>query len=251
MAFVLLIPVSIYAQSQYDIPAWVKGVAGFWADEKITDSEFGEGLSFLIDSGIIKVPKIQELENDIRNLQTQNNNLLDNISVLENENNQLKLQIKSEGTKNSISIVGDISCKTKTEQALELLKDKANTVFRFVTTHIGIIECVEQGSGMKVSEIPPRFIAGKATVDAGTIWYAGTISHDSYHSYQYSNYLKNNPQENYVPSDIYIGGNAEAESLAFQYDALVLLGASQSTLDYVKDIIESKYWEIPYEDRWW
>ena len=64
--------VSIYAQSQYDIPAWFKGVAGFWAEDKISDNEFGEGLSFLIDSGIIKVPKIQELENKIAQLEDEN-----------------------------------------------------------------------------------------------------------------------------------------------------------------------------------
>jgi len=27
---------SISAQSQYDIPSWVKGIAGFWAEDKIT-----------------------------------------------------------------------------------------------------------------------------------------------------------------------------------------------------------------------
>ena len=56
---------SISAQSQYEIPSWVKGVAGFWAEGKISDDEFGEGLSFLIDSEIIKVPLIQELQNQI------------------------------------------------------------------------------------------------------------------------------------------------------------------------------------------
>jgi len=63
---------SIYAQSQYDIPSWVKGVAGFWAEDKISDSEFGKGLSFLIDNGIIKVPLIQELENEIAQLEDEN-----------------------------------------------------------------------------------------------------------------------------------------------------------------------------------
>ncbi|MCH7560608.1 MAG: hypothetical protein IIC67_04430 [Thaumarchaeota archaeon] len=64
--------VSIYAQTQYDIPAWFKGVAGFWAEDKISDNEFGEGVTFLIDSGIIKVPKIQELENKIAQLEDEN-----------------------------------------------------------------------------------------------------------------------------------------------------------------------------------
>jgi len=85
IAFVFLFSsATIYAQSQYDIPAWVKGVAGFWAEDKITDAEFGEGLSFLIDSGIIKVPKIQELENKIALLEEENKQLRTNAeSVLE------------------------------------------------------------------------------------------------------------------------------------------------------------------------
>ncbi len=62
---------SISAQSQYDIPSWVKGIAGFWAEDKITDKEFGEGLSFLIDNGIIKVPLIQELQNKITQLESE------------------------------------------------------------------------------------------------------------------------------------------------------------------------------------
>jgi len=75
IAFVLIVGVSvttISAQSQYDIPAWVKGIAGFWAEDKITDSEFGEGLAFLIDNEIIKVPKIQELQNKITQLEDEN-----------------------------------------------------------------------------------------------------------------------------------------------------------------------------------
>jgi len=165
----------------------------------------------------------------------------------------LRKQEQEEATPMSfiIPIIGDDSCKTKTNQALELLKNKANTVFEFVVIHVGVIECVDQGSGMKAFDTPPRYLAGKETVDAGTIWYAVTIAHDSYHSYLYSNYMKDNPQANYVPDDIWTGGNAEAESLAFQYDALVLIGASQSTLDYVKNTVESEYWEIPYEERWW
>ena len=56
---ILLVPIAISAQQSYEIPAWVKGVAGFWVEDKISDNEFGEGLSFLIDNEIIKVPKIQ------------------------------------------------------------------------------------------------------------------------------------------------------------------------------------------------
>ena len=66
---------SISALSQYDIPSWVKEVANFWAEGNISDDEFGEALSFLIDNEIIKVPKIQELQNEITQLKAENSEL--------------------------------------------------------------------------------------------------------------------------------------------------------------------------------
>ena len=53
-----------FAYSQTEpIPAWIKGVAEFWAEDKITDKEFVEALEFLIESGIIKVsdPRVSEM----------------------------------------------------------------------------------------------------------------------------------------------------------------------------------------------
>ncbi len=62
---------SISAQQNYDIPAWVKGIAGFWAEDKISDQEFGEGLSFLIDNKIIRVPEMERLEDEVRELNSE------------------------------------------------------------------------------------------------------------------------------------------------------------------------------------
>ena len=56
-----------FAYSQSDsIPTWIKGVAGYWAEDKITDKEFVEALEFLIESGIIKIadPRVSELEKE-------------------------------------------------------------------------------------------------------------------------------------------------------------------------------------------
>ena len=57
-----------FAYSQNDtIPTWIKKVAEFWAEDKITDQEFIEALEFMIETKIIKVndPKIIELEKEI------------------------------------------------------------------------------------------------------------------------------------------------------------------------------------------
>ncbi len=62
-------------QEDYNIPSWVKEVAGFWVQGEITDSDFGESLSFLIDNEILKIPKIKSLQNEIERLESENKNL--------------------------------------------------------------------------------------------------------------------------------------------------------------------------------
>ena len=44
-----------YAQESIEIPTWVKSSAGWWAEDKLTDEEYIEGLEFLIDSDIIQL----------------------------------------------------------------------------------------------------------------------------------------------------------------------------------------------------
>ncbi len=94
----IVIPVTISAQST-EIPAWVKGVANFWAEGNITDNEFGEAITFLIEQEIIKVEiptkESPELQNRITQLESENNKLENEISNLKNENSKLKQQINS------------------------------------------------------------------------------------------------------------------------------------------------------------
>lgn len=149
-----------------------------------------------------------------------------------------------------IKITGDSTCITKTNQALTLLKNKAIVHYNIIIKFVGTIQCVNSGSGMYAWENPPRYVVGKATVNAGTIWYAGTLVHDACHSKEYHDYLLTHPGST-VPSNVYTGKSAEALCLNAQYDALVKIGATKSTLDYVKNIINSNYWNVPYSGRWW
>ena len=41
--------------SSHSIPMWVKGIAGWWAQGKISDDEFVSAIKFLVHQGIIKV----------------------------------------------------------------------------------------------------------------------------------------------------------------------------------------------------
>ncbi len=86
---------SIFAQQNYDIPSWVKGVAGFWAEGKITDNEFGEGISFLISSEIIKIPEIKSLQDQNSLLEMELQNMKGDFEFLEKENAKLRSDTSS------------------------------------------------------------------------------------------------------------------------------------------------------------
>lgn len=48
--------ISVSAQSQYEIPSWIKNTAGFWVDGKIGDQEFIQALQYLVEKDILKIP---------------------------------------------------------------------------------------------------------------------------------------------------------------------------------------------------
>lgn len=154
----------------------------------------------------------------------------------------------SNSTAIKINIVGDQTCIDQTNQALDLLKVKTPDDYHNVVKYIGIIECIEAGSGMSAEENPPRYRVGKLTRDAGTIWYASTIVHDAWHSKLYHDYLDAH-LGSLIPDDVWKGKNAEQQCLDVQYNALEKMSADQTTLDYVKNVINTDYWND--SNRYW
>ena len=87
---VFTISASAQLYDKYVIPDWVKRIAEFWVQDKITDTDFGEALGFLIDREIIKVPKVEYLQSQV--------------SSLAEENSQLKSELENEGLANPIYV---------------------------------------------------------------------------------------------------------------------------------------------------
>ena len=54
IAMSFLFTSAAYSQSE-EIPNWIKDVAGFWAEGKISDDEFLKGIEFLIANKILLV----------------------------------------------------------------------------------------------------------------------------------------------------------------------------------------------------
>ena len=40
------------------IPQWIKNNAGWWADGSIDDTSFVQGIQYMIQKGIMKIPKV-------------------------------------------------------------------------------------------------------------------------------------------------------------------------------------------------
>jgi plastocyanin len=47
---------------QVSIPQWIKTNAGWWANDQISDSDFIQGIQFLIKEGIIRIPQTSQSE---------------------------------------------------------------------------------------------------------------------------------------------------------------------------------------------
>lgn len=138
-----------------------------------------------------------------------------------------------------ITIRGDDSCRADTLNALQTIAASAPGHYSIVTRYVSIIECVSSGSAMYAYESPPRYAVGNATRSAGALWYASTIVHDANHSRLYHEGKE------------WTGGNAENICLDAQANSLSLMGASQSTIDYVNSMKDNPYWQTPVEDRYW
>lgn len=54
-----------------EIPAWVKGVADFWLNGKISDQEFLDAIRFLVEKGILKIELVESLKQQVRELENE------------------------------------------------------------------------------------------------------------------------------------------------------------------------------------
>lgn len=109
LVVVLLIAVSgvvgvAHSQNDKVIPGWIKDVAGYWVEDKITDQEFIGALDFLIESGVIEAdrPQVEHLEDEIDGLKSEISVLYEmlgsnntRIIELEDENSRLKELLES------------------------------------------------------------------------------------------------------------------------------------------------------------
>ncbi len=156
----------------------------------------------------------------------------------------------------AVQIRGDEQFTNGTQQALDLLQDRASDFYNFVRQNIGIIQQVERGSGMESRAPIPVFLsANKSSIFPNpTKRYASDMVHEAWHSYRYYTWLKAHPEATNTLYAAWLSETIEEQEKecgTIQYGALVRLKASPLDLIDVKTAIKLRHWEVPYEKRYW
>ena len=104
---VLLVP--IYGDTTNKIPSWIKDMTGFWADNKITDTEYIDSITYLINHKIILIPELESLRLENENLKRQ----LTKQSLIHTVSDELEITLHTNksiyGPNDTIMIFGTVS----------------------------------------------------------------------------------------------------------------------------------------------
>lgn len=168
---IILIAIIPSYSSSYDIPAWVKGVANFWVEGNISDDEFGEAITFLIEQKILRVemPNMvdtSELQNKIDQLETKNARLQIEILDLKEQNSKMKTELSSVQQSSGSNVQSQqgfsgLVCKKDTFGMVQLTGKYTNgdKAYSFLSITFAIIgdrgEVLDTGVGI-ISDIGPH-----------------------------------------------------------------------------------------------
>jgi hypothetical protein len=155
-----------------------------------------------------------------------------------------------------IQLFGSAAFRARTLEALQLLSSCSD--FDVVERHVALIK---QGtrSGMKAWAKQPAFTVGTATWQHSTVWYAGVVAHEAYHSKLYHD-AKAATGETEPPADTWTGAEAEKKCLVFQRQVLIALDADAVVIAYIEKQLENPTYQgrntglqawLDYLKRWW
>jgi hypothetical protein len=156
----------------------------------------------------------------------------------------------------AVDIEGSQGYQRQVKRCLKLLSQKAPKEYKLVTDYIGVISQSKR-SGMRAWENPPRYQMSDKTAFHSLTWCAGTIAHDSYHSYLYNKYLPVGGGK--PPYDKWAGITAEKKAIKFQLTVMIKLGASKHEINYLKSLDgthgdlnkDGRFSKEDYDKRYW
>ncbi len=148
---------------------------------------------------------------------------------------------------------GDDAFVRATVEALELLKAKTPDVYALLEKHI---ETVISGKPSGVfawglARYPATImLMGPAYAKGSVVEYAGALAHEAYHCELYRRAEQSAPG-GLVPRHAYSGEHAESLCLKYQCDVLRRLGLDEALIDRYESGLQTKWWEVPFDQRSW
>lgn len=147
-----------------------------------------------------------------------------------------------------ITIYGPKNFIDFTIETLDLLKEKHPETFTLIEQYISIV-CF---SKFTMIDVKKRLcLMGHTVLYQSKIRYAGDLAHEVFHCKLYNEYLQSHPGVKNVPKWVDSGEEAEKKCVEYQCQVLEAHGADQETLDYYKNVTNTRYWEVPWEFQDW
>ena len=152
-----------------------------------------------------------------------------------------------------VVVCGDDAFVRATIEALELLKAKTPDVYALLKKHIGYVVSGKP-SGVAVTGLA-RFpttmvLMGSSYSQGSIVEYAGALAHETYHCELYRRAEQTTPGRP-VPEHAHSEEYEESLCLRYQCDVLRQLGLDEAQIDRYERSLESKWWEVPFDQQNW
>ena len=150
----------------------------------------------------------------------------------------------------SIVVCGDTEFQKISAEALDMLKEKAADALDLVEKNIGFIYQYKS-SGIFSSIMPSICTIKKESIIRSPTYYSGILCHEAYHVFLYHSFKNSNPLIKEVPPEVYSGAEAEAKCVKYSRQIMEKLGVDINTLPPIQELIDSKWWQVPWDKQNW
>jgi len=124
----LLLPINAFAETGSRIPDWIKKIITLWAEGKISDLEFANSITYLIENGILSISAenlFPEMQREVEYLRAKNDVNREELNILRSENEEFRIEILT--LKESKGLTGKDATGYLSEQNKRLQND-LNTI---------------------------------------------------------------------------------------------------------------------------
>lgn len=116
-----------------EIPDWIKEIAGFWSEDKISDSEFSQGIKFLIENEIIRISEMEKLKQENEELRAENISLTYQLEEMKTgEDSKLRISLHTNKSiyqaNDDIMIFGTVSHLVDNHQVGIVISDSSGKI---------------------------------------------------------------------------------------------------------------------------